>query len=583
MRRFFLFLLTACLCLLPNFGVAKIKNPDTFIEIRASGGDLESLDPAYPYDVASFEILMNVYEPLIWNKGTSIKEFEPLLSEQVPTLENGLLSPDGKTYTFPVRQNVQFHDGTPLTCKDVRYSILRFMLQDRAGGPSSLMLEPIANLQGTRDKDGKLNVNIDDIFSRVACEGKNLKINLPKPYGPFLSIASQFSYAVSKKWAIAHGDWDGTKETWAQYNNPKPQNSYLFDHMNGTGPFMLERWERNLKEISLTRNEKYWRKPAALKRVIIKPVPEFSTRRLMIASGDADYIDEAGAQFESQLKDIPNITVLYPPRLRVEGFYFTFNVDATGNPALYSGKLDGNGIPPNFFTDKDLRKGFAYAFDYDGYIKDVLKGRATRPTGCIPHDMLGFNANQPVYSLNLEKAKEHFKRAWGGQVWEKGFRLAIYYDTNNESRHMPCEILKRNVESLNPKFKIDVRTLQWSSFMADIRKGRLPMFKLGWLADFADPHNFAFSFLHSEGQYPKEQGFAYPEWDKLVQQANYTPDPKAREAIYFKLQELAYEEVPQIYTDEPLSFKVFRTWVKGYVLNPIFPGLYYYPITKSES
>ena len=59
---------------------------------------------------------------------------------------------------------------------------------------------------------------------------------------------------------------------------------------NGTGPFALERWDRTAKYVLLTRNDRYWRKPAALKRVLIKTVPEFATRRLMLQAGDADVI-----------------------------------------------------------------------------------------------------------------------------------------------------------------------------------------------------------------------------------------------------------------------------------------------------
>ena len=194
----------------------------------------------------------------------------------------------------------------------------------------------------------------------------------------------------------------------------------------------------------------------------------------------------------------------------------------------------------------------------------------------------GYNPKQPLYQFDVNLAKSYFQKAWGGQVWEKGFKFAIYHDANNTMRQMACEILRKGVESLNPKFQIELRGIQWSTYLGEIRQHRLPMWKLGWVADFPDPHNFAFSFLHSKGDYPMRQGFKYPEWDRLTDEANNELDPKKREALYFKLMALAHEEVPQIYTDQPMAFRVIRDWVKGFYFNPIFHGVQFYPIYKSE-
>ncbi|MBI4369922.1 MAG: ABC transporter substrate-binding protein [Elusimicrobia bacterium] len=559
---------------------APVKNPGTFIEIKSSG-DLDSLDPAWAFDTASYEALMNVYEPLIFYKRESVNDYVPILSEAVPSRHNDLISSDGLIYKFPIRQGVNFHQGGTLACEDVRYSMLRFMLYDRAGGPSELLLEPIAGLPGTRDETGAIVVDTPDLFSRITCDKETLVIKLKKPYGPFLSIMPMQSYVVSKTWAIKNGDWDGEPTTWQKFNNPKKEASFLYANMNGTGPFMLERWDKNLKQISLVRHEKYWRQPAVLERVIIKGVGEFGTRKLLLASGDADYLDETqGRQYEPQLAHLPGVKLYDFPYVRVEALYFTFKISTAGNTAIYSGKLDGEGIPPDFFTDKNVRKGFAHAFDADVYIKEILRGKANRPTGFMPKEMLGYNPKQPVYLYDSVKAKKYLEQAWGGQVWDKGFRMAIYYDANNTYRQMACEILKRGVEALNSKFKIDLRGIQWSTYLAESRAHKLPIFKIGWTADYTDPHNFAYAFLHSRGSYPLRQGFGYPEWDRMIDEANVTIDAKKREMIYFKLQEMAFEEVPQIYTDQPLVFRAMRDWVKGFYWNPMFPGVYFYGISK---
>jgi len=97
-----------------------VRNPDTFT--LAEIQDVSSLDPAFPYDGSSQSIIQNVYETVIGFKGSSLSEFEPRIAEKVPSLANGLVSKDGRTYKFPIRKGVKFHDGTEVTPEDVRYS-----------------------------------------------------------------------------------------------------------------------------------------------------------------------------------------------------------------------------------------------------------------------------------------------------------------------------------------------------------------------------------------------------------------------------------------------------------------------------
>ena len=134
-------------------------------------------------------------------------------------------------------------------------------------------------------------------------------IQIPRPYAPLLAILATWAPALSKQWAIQHGDWDGTQATWENYNNPQKESSYFFEHVNGTAPFMLERWDKKNKEIILLRNDNYWQAPAKLKRVIIKGVNEFATRRLMLSAGDADTIYVERSQM-SQVQGLPGVEII---------------------------------------------------------------------------------------------------------------------------------------------------------------------------------------------------------------------------------------------------------------------------------
>jgi peptide/nickel transport system substrate-binding protein len=558
---------------------APVKNPDTFVSLVY--GDPESLDPAYAYDTASEAIIYpNVYETLIGYDGSVLSRYQPMLAAQVPSLANGLISKDGLTYTFPIRKGVHFQDGSVMTPEDVRYSMLRFMLQDRDGGPSWLLLTPLTGKDSTRSGDGKFQVTYQDAARAVTVHGENVVFHLNHPYGAFLSILAAWSFVMPRAWAAAHGDWDGSEATWQKFNNPKLQDRYEFDHMNGTGPFKLQQWDRQTQEIILVRNDGYWRKPARLARVIVKDVKEFTDRRLQLQQGDADTI-AVDRPDQGKVEGMAGVTIHDGlPELVVQVLHFNFKIDPTANPDIGSGKLDGNGIPPDFFSDVHVRRGFAYAFDYATYIRDGYGGKAEQPNGPIINGLLGYDPSAPKYTHDPAKAVAEFKEAWGGKLWDTGFKFTTTYNTGNVSRQIGAEIIRDSIQALNPKFKVDVRNLQWSTFLQNTQAHKGTLYALGWAVDYPDPDDFAQPFLASNGDYPKRNGYSNPRADALVKQGAETTDPAKRAAIYKQLTRIAYNDVPGLYVAQPVGFAVMRSWVHGWYYNAVYGGIDYYPIYK---
>jgi len=566
---------------------AAVKNPDTFV--YASIGDPESFDPAWAYDTSSHNTIANVYEYLVAfdGSGVRVKDLVGRLSTKVPSRANGLISADGLTYRFPIRKGVKFHDGSTLTPEDVRYSLIRFMLYDRDGGPSSLLLEPILGLSSTR-KDGKL---VEDAYARAAkavtVQGDSVVVRLPKPFAPFLTILANFGAILSEKWCIAHGQWDGRADSWKSYNNPTLDRALPRTEMDGTGPFKLARFEANTKETVLERNDSYWRKPAALKTVVIKVIDEFETLKLMLKAGDADSIYGPQMYFP-QLQGLPGVTLVDGLNLleRSPVVFFAVKMNPVGNGNIGSGRLDGDGIPANFFSDKDVRKAFAYAIDADAYVRDLARGKGKATNSLLPPGVLGYEDRPPKYHLDLKKAEEHLRTAWGGQVWDKGFKLAIVYNAGSAPAQSICQMIQRNIQSLNPKFRVDIRVLQWSTYLEQSQQKKIPIFVGAWQADYPDPHNFLFPLLHSDGYFPTQQGYSNPELDKLIEQGVRTLDETKRAAIYRKIQDIYEEEVPHVQIADGARYRASRTWVKGSVFNPIFPdapyGDYYYNLHKAE-
>ena len=401
-----------------------VKNPDTFVELQF--GDVTSLDPALAYDIYSTEpIWPNVYETLIIYSGSSLSKFDPMVATQVPSLANGLISQDGLTYTFPLRQGVHFHDGSVMTPADVVYSMRRFLLQDQAGGPAWLLLSPLLGVDSTRDAKGNFQVTYADVARAVSAQGNAVVFRLKKPFAPFLSIIAAWGAVMPRAWAAAHGDWDGSAGTWQKYNNPKIQDRYAFDHMDGTGPFKFESWDPQAKQVVLVRNDNYWRAPAPLARVVIRSVDEFTTRKLLLQQGDADLV-VASLNQQSQLRGIPG-TIIQDnlPVVAVQTLQFNYAINTEANPDAGSGRLDGNGIPPDFFADIHVRRGFAYAFDYGANLSGAYAGKGVIPHGPIVQGLLGFDPTVPIYTTDSEKAAAEFKEAMGGKVWTTGFKFTI--------------------------------------------------------------------------------------------------------------------------------------------------------------
>ena len=564
MKKVNILLLCTVFLLSATTGFAQIKNPDTFIKVNYS--TIRSLDPAVAYDTTSGQRVENVYERLIAFENPYTDRFVPVLATEVPSIENGGISTDGKTYTFTIRKGVKFHAGGELTPEDVEYSFERHMIVDSDGGPMWMMLEALTGVGVTRDKDGNCNPDIvETIMNSVTVEGDKVILHLPKPYPPLMGILTKsWASIIDKEWSIEHGCWDGKAETAAQYNNPDTGKEPLFEIMNGTAPYKMKNWEKS-KEFVFERFDDYWGPKPALKYAIVKTIPEWSTRKLMLLNGDADYVS-VQEQYVSEMANEPGITTVKVPQLAIGTVTFTQKVNAVGNPNIGSGKLDGEGIPPDFFSDINVRKAFMHAFDREIFQEDILQGVSFVPTSIVIEG-LPYHIEAPYYEFDLEKAAEYMKKAWDGQVWEKGFKMAIVHNTGNLLRESIALMLAENIMALNPKFQIEVRGVDWRDYLVAARELMYPVWVLGWTADYPDPHNFTYTYMHSEGYYGKKSAYSNPEVDRLVEAGISEADPAKRAEIYEKLQHMWYEEAIGLLISQTTIVRHYRDWVHGYVFN----------------
>jgi peptide/nickel transport system substrate-binding protein len=413
-----------------------IKNPDTLI--RVAYGTVDSLDPAKAYDNVSGGCIQNVYENLIFYKGSSTEEFVPVLATQVPSAANGLITNGGKTYRFPIRKGVKFHSGSTLTPEGVAYSFKRNLVTDVDGGPMWMLFEPLFGTYGSRDDDGKVVLTLAELDQAIQVQGDSVVFNLKAPFAPFLAIlAYNCNVIVDKDFIIAKGGWNGTQADIARANNPEAGKETLYEIASGTGPHKLGRYDKAV-EVVFERFDGYWGPKAALAKGIYRIVEEWSTRKLMLLQGDVDsaLVDP---QYYEEMNKEPELTVYKDlTTLGNRGINFNMAIPTNDNPYIFSAKLDGKGIPSDFFADKNVRLAFTYAFDFNTYNKEIIKFNGIPAATPICSGLPYFNKDLKAYPFDLKKSEEYFKKAWGGKVWANGFEFDMPSTRNEVSRPSRC-------------------------------------------------------------------------------------------------------------------------------------------------
>jgi len=362
---------------------------------------------------------------------------------------------------------------------------------------------------------------------------------------------------------------------------------------NGSGPFMMESWDRAENKWILKRFENYFRGPARLDRVVVRSVPEWTTRRLEFEAGDADLV-AVPTEFLEEMAATDGVTVEADlPAVWTANVFFVWPV-REDSAFIGSGQLDGEGIPPDFFADLDVRKAFCYSMDYDVMLEQVLLGNTVQARGPTVRGIMGYRDDSSVYSYDPVKAEEHFRAAFDGAVWENGFKVTAMNIAGNTSWESCLSILQQNLAAINPKFKLEIINLQWSSF-ADHLWGAtnedVPLNICNWGPDYTDPGGplgAASYYLDSTGLVAGFCGDGYrqlmiDEFDPLLDQAWDEIDPAVREPIYAQLQEMSYDYATSLFLYEGYAVAVYRDYLKGYTYNSITYGaLYFYPMYKEE-
>jgi len=615
-------------------GGSKSSDPTT-LTVADSDISIDTLDPALAYDTASGGVIQSTYDTLVFYDGEATDKFVPWLAESWET------SDDGTVWTFHIREGVKFHNGDVLTPTDVAYSFQRGLLQGGTASPQWLLAEPffgvgIDDISVVVDPEGGLYDDRDGLAAadpatlKAACEkvqaaivaddaAGTVTMTLAQAWGPFLAtIAQTWGAVMDKQWVVSSSGWDGTCDTWQNYYAMQSADDPFTAIENGTGPFKLDSLKQG-EEVILSRNDDYWQTPAKLERIVEKAVPEWGTRFAMMQTGDADFATVQVAdraqmdalvgercEFDLEANTYKTCEVVddsQPFRLRIgrPGIIMDVlglnqkiaNSAESPNPYMGSGKLDGNGVPSDFFADVHIRKAFAYCFDYDTFIADVFNGEAIQPTGLPLPGMAGYFPDTPHYTFDIDKCTEEFKAADldhdgivagddpEGDVWTTGFRIQMAYNTGNNTRQTVAEILAGSLSEVNELFSLETLGLPFASYLRAQRAAQLPILTAGWQEDIHDPHNWYQPY--TLGAYAGRFGLPddiKAQFRDILARGVAETDPAKRAEIYKEANQLYFDTAIGAPLEISTTHGFSQRWVEGVITNPIFPDLYYYSMFK---
>jgi len=665
-------LLLTTLTVAPTFAAQPPLDTSTYW--MATIGQPRRVDPSRAYDTASGELILNVYDTLVRFNETRILETSvstPYNYTSINSFEGSLadrytISADGLTWTFHIREGVKFqpwkdengtiHSGDILTPEDVEYSFEKGLVQDQFGSPMWMFYLPLTGEHNSDawdlDGDGALNATeaaaaaavLKNVITRDdAARTVTFHMNFAFPRIAFLQILTQCWGGVgSKKMMKDYGCWDGEWDAYWTNWRRKPSNSYGpldlryaatnpktgrpfcgnhpaadYPAMCGTGPYKFTYWNKATLEWRVDRFADYWRGwpcpglPAYLETVIVRGIPEWTTRKMLFLSGDYDQLAVPRANMLELLSSedpksdpLPGIVCFrdISPMLAEDNLFFTFEL-AEGSPYMGTGKFP-DGIPRNFFANTKVRQAFAYSIDFVTLLRDAWFNEASQPNTWWIQGLAPDYEDKTLakYALNLTKVEELLKAATFTQdgvtksVWEWGFTFTMLYNLGNDQRKICNELVINAIHSLNikrpglPQFKISNLGIDWPVYLDALEASTMPTYHIGWMADFADADNWARPYMHSLGDFSYFQivdadpNYNTTHIDELIEEGIRTLDGPKREAIYKELQRLYHDLAPSIPIQQNFGRRWQKPWVKGFTYNAIYPGMpqtnYYYYIWK---
>ena len=516
-------------------GPAAAAEDDTFI--FATGKDISCLDPHVDGDMPQASIAANYLDSLV------SQDSEGTIHPWLAT--SWSVSGDGRTYTFTVRNDVWFTDGTKLTAEAVKANLDHMVDPKTQSGTAGGYLKPYA---GTEVLDETTAV-----------------VTLNRPYAAFLEVLAQPFLGIESPEALKRP---------AATNCHSPV---------GTGPYKIVDYVPQSK-VSLVRNKDYnsappyaqHSGPAYIEKIEWRIVPEDSTRYGLLRAGQVDaldlmpsvHFDEAGAD--------PNVELIVQ--------------DRPGNPTNLI--LNTTRAP---FDDINVRRAFLRSAYVEAGINSVYFGTVTRAGGPLS-SATGFYSPdfEHVYDPDPDEASRLLDAAgWSardddGYRVKDGQRLTVHFPYTPGAWPTAHQALVTQIQATAKKAGFDVLIENGdaatvselgNNFGYDLRADY-------WNTNTADVLRIVFSseYTESAGFVANGSGFRNPELDAILNDALATDDPASRDGLYHQAQQIVSDNALQLPLYNQASQVALRSDRYGSLaLEPSLSLPYLYDVTAVNS
>jgi ABC-type transport system substrate-binding protein len=509
----------------PRFAGAGHEEPQrggSFVFFHES--NVRSLDPHIAFDELSSMGLRLLFDGLLeYDERT---ELVPSLAGEMP-----MQSEDGLTFTFRLREGVLFHNGRELIAEDVRWS-LEHMLSPDVPSPGAPYYSQLAGVDAYRSGDA------EHVSGIRVVDDYTIELTLTAPDQTFLhAMAMHFAYPVPRENYEAHPD-------------------DVASHPVGTGPYVLDRWERG-DRLLFDRNPSYWRpgKPYVDRMVYLENTGR-DVAVMRFRNGDLDSVH----------------------RFSPADYLFFRNAEAWQPYLFLEPKVNLWGIAMNTgmepFDDVHLRRAVAFAMDREGWSR-ARQGRY-QPTGQpIPPQLLGYDPDLPTaHHFDIDRAREEMRLA--GHPDGLPDEVLLWY-SSGETGQYNAELAQADLARIGIRLRLN--PVSFAAYLEETGKPRrAQMLLTGWNMDYPDPANFFDSLWHSraiaEANSSNRSFYRNPALDALLDRARAERDPERRREMYREASIIVTEDAPWAFMWNDLFLEAVQPYVHGYFQHKVFAQEY---------
>lgn len=480
------------------------------------------------------------------------------------------VSADELQYTYELREEPRWDDGSPVTLDDVIFSLKANKCPLTNNPQAKDYLKSLQTIKTDPTNPRKFTLVMRQKYIQNMAFLTDVAI-MQRSYfdkGNVLSKYSLEQFDDPNFPKSNHADL----EAWAkEFNNPKYGRDIAF--LNGLGAYKVTAWEEK-QRIELTRKKDHWTSKLAKptmydasypEKIILKVNVDDNSISLELKKQAIDVSTWVGTVQMMELQQDANFNRNY-----VSGFVDNFNYQYMG---MNMKPQSVNRKP--FFTDKRVRRAMAMLTPVDQIINQFMKGKASRMASCVSPIKSSYNTDLKPIAFDVDGAKKLLEEAgWkdtdGDNILDKmvdGQKLKFEYELMYIAGNPVTENIAKAIAEAMYKagVKANIRSVEFVAFYDKVRAHEFDMYMGAWAGSYApdDPHQI-WSSKNWENKGSNYVGFGNEESDRLIDSIASTPNDSVRLPMEKRLQAIIYEEQPYVFLYvPPVKIAIHRRFENG--------------------